>query len=296
MPSPAPTVTAGVPRAFAGTLPPARLVTLPSGTTLATTDTGTGAPVVLVHGSLCDYRYWAPQIPALAQQYRVLSVSLSHYYPTRDANAGLPFRWADHADELAAFIDAHVGGPAHVVAHSRGAYVAFQLAARAPHAVASLTLADPGGAPATPDGRPATDSEDVRSLRAEAVAMIAAGDVDGGLERFVDSVSRPGSWAQSPAAFQTMARDNAHTLGPQFTDTMVPFDDADARALGMPVLLVAGERSPQMFHRNLDWLAARIPQAQRVSIAGASHGMNLAHPRAFNRAVMDFLDPVGNTV
>lgn len=285
-PTPAPTPAA---RPFADALPAPRLVSLPSGATLATTDSGTGAPVVLVHGSLCDYRYWAPQIAALAQQYRVLSVSLSHYFPTRDVNATQPFGWRTHAAEVSEFIDSQLDGPAHLVAHSRGAYVAFQLAAQSPRVVRTLTLADPGGAPASPDGAPATDSEDIRLLRAQAVAMIESGETDAGLELFVDSVSRPGSWAQSTPAFRTMARDNAHTLGPQFADTLTPFADADARALRMPTLLIAGERSPRMFHRNLDWLAERIDGAQRVAIAGASHGMNLAHPKAFNRAVMTFL-------
>jgi pimeloyl-ACP methyl ester carboxylesterase len=286
--APAP-VPAPASRSAAAALPEPRLVSLPSGATLATTDTGAGDPLVLIHGSLCDYRYWAPQIGALSQSWRVLSVSLSHYFPTRAENAGRPFSWRAQAAEVASFIDGYLGAPAHVVGHSRGGYVAFQLAVQSPGAVRSLTLADPGGA--IHSGMAAGTSQQ-RDMRARAVALIAAGEVDAGLQVFVDGVSRPGTWAQSSGAFQTMARDNAHTLGPQLADVFEPMADADARQLAMPTLLIAGERSPPMFHRQIGWLAERIAGAQRVVIPGASHGMNLAHPRAFNQALSGFLSSI----
>lgn len=275
-------------------LPPVRTITLASGATLAVAQAGSGTPVVLVHGSLCDYRYWQPQIAPLAATHRVLSISLSHYFPTRQQNGMLPFSWRTHVEQIAEFIESAVGEAAHVIAHSRGAYLAFHLARRFARHVRTVTLADPGGAIETPDSRETAPLPDnVNALRARAVALIDQGDVDAGLELFVDSVSRPGSWAQSPREFKAMARDNAHTLGPQFADRMPPFADDDARAIDVPTLLIGGEKSPSMFHRNLDWLGERIPDVARMTIAGASHGMNLAHPRAFNRVVLDFLNAHG---
>jgi pimeloyl-ACP methyl ester carboxylesterase len=278
-------------------LPPARAVTLASGATLGVADAGSGEPVVLVHGSLCDYRYWQPQIAPLALTHHVLSISLSHYFPTRQQNSALPFSWRAHVEQIAEFIESVVGDAAHVVAHSRGAYLAFHLARRFKSHVRTVTLADPGGAIETPDARETQPpAGNVNALRARAVALIARGDVDAGLELFVDSVSRPGSWAKSPRDFKTMARDNAHTLGPQFAERMPPFADDDARSIDMPTLLIGGEKSPSIFHRNIEWLGQRIPDAACMTIAGASHGMNLAHPRVFNRTVLDFLDTRGGAI
>ncbi|KAG0165425.1 hypothetical protein DFQ28_009487 [Apophysomyces sp. BC1034] len=272
-------------------LPHAQPITLAGGASVAFAQAGSGEPIVLVHGSLCDYRYWQPQFAPLAATHRVLSLSLGHYFPTRELNDTQPFSWNAHVEQIAAFIDSLVREPAHVVAHSRGAYLAFHLARRFPDRLRSVTLADPGGAVQDGDASGAQEAAgNVNALRARAVALIAQGDVDAGLALFVDSVSRPGSWAQSPREFKAMARDNAHTLRPQVAEQMPAFAAHEAAAITVPVLLVGGGKSPSIFHRNIEWLQQRIDGARQMTIAGASHGMNLAHPHAFNRTVLDFID------
>jgi pimeloyl-ACP methyl ester carboxylesterase len=54
-----------------------------NGYDMAYVEAGQGEPVVLVHGSLCDYRYWTLQMPAFSAAFRTISVSLRHYYPER---------------------------------------------------------------------------------------------------------------------------------------------------------------------------------------------------------------------
>ncbi|MEJ2768454.1 alpha/beta fold hydrolase [Mycetohabitans sp. B46] len=274
-------------------MPPVQTITLADGASVAFAQAGSGEPIVLVHGSLCDYRYWEPQFAPLASTHRVLSLSLGHYFPTRELNRALPFSWGVHVQQIAAFIDEVVREPAHVVAHSRGAYLAFHLARRFPDRLRSVTLADPGGAVQDSDAPGAQTAGKDNPLRARAVALIEQGEVDAGLALFVDSVSRPGSWAQSPYGFKAMARDNAHTLRPQMAERMPAFAAHEAGAITVPVLLVGGEKSPSIFHRNIEWLHQRIDGASQTTITGASHGMNLAHPRAFNRAVLDFVNAQG---
>ena len=62
--------------------------TLPSGQRMPYVTTGAGEPLLFVHGSLCDYRYWNAQTAALSQQFTCVSVSLSHYWPVEGAGAG----------------------------------------------------------------------------------------------------------------------------------------------------------------------------------------------------------------
>jgi pimeloyl-ACP methyl ester carboxylesterase len=126
-------------------------------------------------------------------------------------------------------------------------------------------------------------------LRARAAQLIEAGEVDAGLQLFVDSVSRPGFWAKSTAAFRTMAIDNAHTLAPQFRDPLPAYVRDDAAGVHCPVLLIDGEKSPDMFHRVVAALDTWLPDARRATVRGASHGMNLARPAAFNRYVDEFI-------
>jgi pimeloyl-ACP methyl ester carboxylesterase len=218
-----------------------------------------------------------------------VAVSLSHYWPGNDACIRSEFGWQSHVAELAEFIDATGIGPVHLVGHSRGGCVAFQLARAYPHLVKTLTLADPGG-PLQIDGTPqASLPPATQALRAKVADLIETGDIDAGLALFVDSVSVPGYWRKSPSSFRTMAIDNAATLPKQFRDAMPAYSRAGAADVKCRTLLIEGEKSPRMYRNNVDRLANWIACADKQTVAGASHGMSVTHPAAFNRLVQAFL-------
>jgi len=269
--------------------PATYFATIPSGGRVPYVASGSGEPLLFVHGSLCDYRYWNSQTAVLARQFRCIAVSLSHYWPGDDSALPGTFGWRTHVAELAEFITVMDIGPVHLVGHSRGGCVAFQLAREYPHLVRTLTLADPGG-PLHVDGMPeAALSPATTALRARVAALIGQGEIDAGLEMFVDSVSMPGIWRKSPASFRAAAIDNAATLPMQFRDPLPAYDRAGAQRLACPTLLVAGERSPRMYRDNVDRLAAWIANAQQCVVAGASHGMNITHAGQFNRLLASFI-------
>jgi pimeloyl-ACP methyl ester carboxylesterase len=270
-------------------VPALSYATLSSGVRVPYVASGSGEPLVFVHGSLCDYRYWQGQARVLSQHFLCISISLSHYWPAGDAGTGGEFSWRAHVAELAGFIAAMKLGPVHLVGHSRGGCVAFQLARAHPGLVKTLTLADPGG-PLHIDGTlDAALPAATNALRANVAGLIDSGALEAGLEMFVDSVSMPGIWGRSSPAFRTMAIDNAATLPKQFRDPLPAYTRAAAAEVSCRTLLIAGEKSPRMYRNNVDKLAEWIGQASRRSIPGASHGMNVTHPASFNRLVEAFV-------
>lgn len=243
---------------------------------------------MLVHGSLCDYRYWEPQIRSLASSFHLVVPSLAHYYPVLPSASRLSFSWKSHVEQLQAFLSTTANGPVHLVGHSRGGCLAYQLALRSPHNVRSLTLIDPGG-PLKESGRVSgVENRMVTLLRQQAVALIDSGNVDDGLRLFVDSVSQVGVWDKSPSRFKKMARDNATTLGPQFLDPLPCYAADTAQQISCPTLLVEGERSPKMYRNTIEALNAWLPNSKKTTIQGASHGLTASHASIFNTVAGEF--------
>jgi len=263
-----------------------------NGYDMAYVEAGQGNPVVLVHGSLCDFRYWTLQMQAFSAAFRTISVSLRHYYPERWDGNGDDFNINQHMQDVVALIDAMKIAPAHVVGHSRGGHIAFRIAQNYPDRVRKLVLSEPGGAL---DPALSADAEEVNkrfepgSFQTQAVERIRAGDIDGGLQIFFDAVSGPGAWERTPELAKQFTHDNAMTLLGQIRETRVPFTREAAQAVKAPTLLVLGGLSPPMFGQIIDALAAAIPNAQRVTIADATHTMNVIKPAAYNEAVLNFL-------
>lgn len=113
------------------------------GTNVHYLDQGSGSPVVLIHGFASSVGVWAPVLPVLEREHRVIAVDLKgfghtsrpegDYSPAAQANMVLGL-----LDELG--IDATT--PVAVVAHSWGSSVALALALAAPDRVSRIALYD----------------------------------------------------------------------------------------------------------------------------------------------------------
>ncbi|NYT58316.1 alpha/beta hydrolase [Alcaligenaceae bacterium] len=246
---------------------------------------GQGATLLLIHGSLCDYRYWRWQIPALSLSCRVIAPSLRGFWPEAFITENDSFSIAQHVSDLQALIrETSPGQPVHILGHSRGAQVALQLALSAPELARSLILADPGF---RIDNEP-----EAAAFHTRVVAQLKRGEVDEALADFIDSVNGPDTWRQMVGWFKAMVNDNAYTLLSQVHETNLPVSLDSAASLRCPVLLVGGANSQARFGSRLDILEQAIAQAERVTIPLASHGMNLGNPKAFNQTVADFLNQI----
>lgn len=257
-------------------------------------ESGEGGALLLVHGSLCDHRFWSAQIPVLAERWRVLAPSLRRCFPERWDGLGGGFSTGRHVSDLIELIERQ-GEPMHVLGHSRGGNIALRVAAQRPDLVRSLLLADPGGDYAsdlyTAIGAAVPAAGGARNrFRLEALRLIREGQAEEGLRLFVDTVSGPGIWERSSARFRHMALDNAYTLVGLVEDHPEPVTEALLASIRCPVLLLGGERSPQPFPLILRMLGHHLTNVRRAILPGVSHGMNVQRPALFSRLVGEFLD------
>jgi esterase len=116
-----------------------------NGYDMAYQEVGSGPPLVLVHGAMTDYRYWYMLVPEFAKNYRVIAVSLRHYYPEKWDGKGDDFSYEQHAADVAALIKKLDLGKVHLLGHSRGGGVVVNVAKTHPEVIKTLILADATG-------------------------------------------------------------------------------------------------------------------------------------------------------
>lgn len=257
------------------------------GLTQAFIDEGEGQPLLLIHGSLCDHRYWRWQEPDLTASCRVIIPSLRHFWPiTEPQSEG--FSAEQHADDLVALLKHLDIKKAHILGHSRGAAVAVRMAQQSPEHVASLILADPGL-------RSQDELETSIYWKSNALNMIASGDIDDGLELFIDSVSGQDTWKKMVPWFKRMVRDNAQTLTLQQHEPPVLFDADELSPLNQfKISLIGGAQSPEPFPQIINELSILWSAAAVHILENTTHGMNLAMPQAFNTLVRNHIEACSN--
>jgi len=268
---------------------PSGVKALPTnGYPMAYFERGSGPTVVLVHGSLNDYRYWMPQVSSLSTRYRIVAVSLRHYYPERWDGKGDDFSLKTHAEDLAAFIERLGAGPVYLVGHSRGGSVALGAAKIRPDLVKRIVLMEPA-VPALLPKPEGPAKPDPRQARARiTAAYFAKGDMERGLEYFVDDVNGSGAWKRRTEEARQLSRDNAWTALPMANDSDIVVCD-DLRKMTMPVLLIESEKGPEWLKTILNEAAKCLPSVTRAAISNAAHQMNLDNSVAFDRALVEFL-------
>ncbi len=103
---------------------------------------GAGAPLVFMHGALVDSRFYDKNTEALAEHFHVLSHDRRGHGRTPDVEG--PMTYEAMVDDNVAMLEQVVGGPAHLVGHSNGAFAGLLTALRRPDLVRCLVMVSGG--------------------------------------------------------------------------------------------------------------------------------------------------------
>ena len=248
-----------------------------------TEDGPADAPVVVLSNSLGASRgMWDPQVPALAERYRVVA------YDTRGhgdspSPAG-PWSLDDLVDDVVALLDRLGVQRAHVAGLSLGGMTALRLAAREPARVDRLVAL---ATSAKPDPQGFLDR--AAAARSGGTAPLASTVVSRWLT--------PGYAAEHPdlvARLEAMiagADDEGYAL---CCEVVAAVDlREDLGRITAPTLVVSGAEDPALPPPHQQAIAEGIAGASLVSVSPGAHLPNLEQPLEVTGALLAHLDAAG---
>jgi pimeloyl-ACP methyl ester carboxylesterase len=254
-------------------------ITTSNGIQVSYSRSGSGPPLVLVHGGFSDdITNWEFVAPLLEDRYTLIAVARRGRGETA-ATEGHSLE--DEARDVTAVMES-VGEPVFLLGHSYGAQCSLAAAALAPSRIRKLVLYEPPNPGLVVTGE----------VLARLEKMAAAGEWDSfSFSFFRDMLRVPvGELEQVRASdlWPPILRDAKASLGDLRAISRYDFRAERFRSLDMPVLLQVGSESPRDLYVT-DALAACLPDVRIETLEGQAHeGMTTA-PELYAASVRRFL-------
>lgn len=243
---------------------------------------GAGEAVVFVHAFPCDHTVWSAQLDGLPQ-WHCLAPDLRGIGGS--ARGAEPASMAMYAEDLMRLLD-RLGIERPVwCGLSLGGYVLFAVLRRWPGRVRALVLCDT---------RAAADSADARRGRDELIALARRAGPGAVVDRLLPRLLGTSTRRMAPALVQAV---RATALGISLEGMVAALEAMRDRpdstpllaTIAVPTLVMAGGEDEITPPAGLRSLAARIPGASFVEVAGAGHLAPLEQPGPVNAQLRDFL-------
>ena len=254
------------------------------GVRIAWESTGTGDPVLMLHGLGGSMVDWEPQVAPFSAKYRVLRLDVRGHGGS-DKPKGR-YKVEEFTSDAIAVLQAAGVEKAHIVGLSMGGMIALQMAVDAPAMVRSLVLANTG-----PEVKGENAAEKLALWQRRFLTRFLS------MEKFATILAarlfpEPGQEAMQAEFRRRWAANDPRAYRESYL-ALLRWSVADRiHTIREPALVVHAERDYTTLERKKRW-ADKLPDARLATIAGARHAVSLDRAEEFNRVVLEFLGQVG---
>jgi pimeloyl-ACP methyl ester carboxylesterase len=235
---------------------------------------GSGPAVLLSHGYSASARMWSGQMAALSDRYHVIAWDMRGHDRSDSPNDAALYSHETTIGDMAAILDTCGAQRAVIGGLSLGGFMTLAFNLAHPERVAALMLFDCG-----PGYKKDGPREEWNRM---------AGTMASALER--KGLAAMGAGAEVVISHHRSAQGLAHAARGILRQSDSGVIES-LPSIKSPTLVLAGAKDVQ-FLAATDYMAAKIPGAERVIIEGAGHAANIDQAEAFNKAVRGFLDRV----
>lgn len=255
-----------------------------NGMTVAYSDQGKGSPLVFIHAFPLSKIMWQPQVDALEDFYRVITIDL------RGHGESDTVLWNDTLDNYAAdvidLLDDLGISQAIFIGLSMGGYVLFSIYRNYANRVKAMVLADT---------RAQSDSEEGKAGRRSMAQMAFNDGASAIADLMLPKLLTPSTMKHHPKIVEQVRQMILQTpTAGIIVDLMAMAARPDStdllRTISCPTLVIVGEEDQATPVAESQYLTNRIPNSTLVTIPAAGHLSNYEQPAAFNRALQTFLD------
>ncbi|WP_375777687.1 alpha/beta fold hydrolase [Bradyrhizobium sp. ma5] len=234
---------------------------------------GSGPPLILTHGYSSTSAMWQGQIEALSKRHKLILWDMRGHGQSDYPDSPGAYSEAATVGDIAALLDAAGAEKAIVGGLSLGGYMSLAFHRAHPERVRALLIIDTG------PGFKKDDAREVWNTRAR----------DTG-----DRFDREGLEVLKSASAEraSVTHRNAKGLALAARGMLAQRDARVIESLPgikVPSLVVVGADDTPFLAAS-DYMAAKIPGAQKAVIPNAGHAVNIDQPQAFIAAVLPFLD------
>jgi 3-oxoadipate enol-lactonase len=242
-------------------------------------DSGSGRPVILAHGFLMDHEMFAPQVAALAPEFRVITWDERGFGLTEFD--GKPFTYWDSANDCLGLLT-HLGIDEAVVGgQSQGGFLSMRAALTSSERVKALVLLD------TQSGKEPPEVLD--AYRAMQQMWLTAGPVDELTGPIADLIiADPDENPKWIAKWRAMPKERF--LEP--SNTLFDRDDITDRLgeITCPAFIAHGTADTAMTLESAKELRDALSNCVAfIEVEGGAHAANLTHPDQVNPPLLEFL-------
>jgi pimeloyl-ACP methyl ester carboxylesterase len=250
------------------------------GTVISYLKSGTGLPLLFVHGTTADHRSWIILSPHLEHHHAVYALDRRG----RGASGDSPdYELMREAEDIVAVVEA-IGEPVSLFGHSFGGLCCLE-ATLLTNKISHLILYEP----LIPTGTPSFPLGVVDRIQAQ----VEHGELEAAMELFLRDVAKiPDheleAYRQKPLWKARIPL--APTIPREMSIEMTYRFNAEKFAgFQVPAMLLLGGDSPEIYQKSIEIIDSALPNSKVVILPGQQHMAHHMNPELLAKEVLQFL-------